>query len=98
MDISFLNTYFIPLVMAACLVIGYCIKHISWLYRISNEYIPAILALCGALLAVADAGSASLEIIIKGAVTGLASTGLYEAFSQLINKYSERKDCDETKK
>lgn len=97
MDLSFLNAYFIPLVMAACLVIGYCVKHISWLYRISNEYIPAILALCGAILAIADAGGASLEIIIKGAVTGLASTGLYEAFSQIIDKFSERKDCDETK-
>ena len=79
MDLSFLNAYFIPLVMAACLVIGYCIKHISWLYRISNEYIPTILALCGAILAIADAGGASLEIIVKGAVTGLASTALYEA-------------------
>lgn len=97
MDLSFLNNYFIPLVMAACLVIGYCIKHISWLYRISNEYIPAILALCGAALACADAGSISLEVIVGGAVTGLASTGLYEAFSQIIDKYSERKDCDETK-
>lgn len=98
MDLSFLNDYFIPIVMAACLVIGYCIKHISWLYRISNEYIPAILALSGALLACIDAGMPSLAAVVKGAVTGLASTGLYEAFSQLTDKYSERMKCDEPDK
>lgn len=90
MNLNYLCDYYIPIVMTACLVIGYCIKHISWLERISNEYIPAILVLIGAIFACINEDSISFQILVSGAVTGLASTGLYEAFSQIIDKHSER--------
>ena len=86
MDLNFIMQLYIPIVLIACLVVGYCIKHISWLAAISNEYIPTILAVLGAVLGCVAAGSVSLENIVYGAVTGLASTGLHQAFSQLINK------------
>lgn len=86
MDLNFITQLYIPIVLIACLVVGYCIKHISWLAAISNEYIPTILAVLGAVLGCVSAGSVSLENIVYGAVTGLASTGLHQAFSQLINK------------
>ena len=86
MDLNFITEFYIPIVLIACLVVGYCIKHISWLAAISNEYIPTILAVLGAVLGCVSAGSVSLENIVYGAVTGLASTGLHQAFSQLINK------------
>ena len=90
MDLNYLCDYYIPIVMTACLVIGYCIKHITWLERISNEYIPAILVLTGAAFACINEGNISFQVLVSGAVTGLASTGLYEAFSQIIDKHSER--------
>lgn len=90
MDLNYLCDYYIPIVMTACLVIGYCIKHIPWLERISNEYIPAILVLIGAVFACINEGNITFHILVSGAVTGLASTGLYEAFSQIIDKLSER--------
>lgn len=86
MDLNFITEFYIPIVLIACLVVGYCIKHISWLAAISNEYIPTILAVLGAVLGCVAAGTVSLENIVYGAVTGLASTGLHQAFSQLINK------------
>lgn len=86
MDINFITQLYIPIVLIACLVVGYCIKHISWLAAVSNEYIPTILAVLGAVLGCVAVGSVSLENIVYGAVTGLASTGLHQAFSQLINK------------
>lgn len=86
MDLNFITEFYIPIVLIACLVVGYCIKHISWLAAVSNEYIPTILAVLGAVLGCAAVGSVSLENIVYGAVTGLASTGLHQAFSQLINK------------
>ena len=86
MDLNFITQLYIPIVLIACLVVGYCIKHISWLAAVSNEYIPTILAVLGAVLGCVAAGSVSLENIVYGAVTGLASTGLHQAFSQLINK------------
>lgn len=86
MDLNFIAQLYIPIVLVACLVVGYCIKHISWLEAVSNEYIPTILAVLGAVLGCVSAGTVSLENIVYGAVTGLASTGLHQAFSQLINK------------
>lgn len=86
MDLSFITEHYIPVVLIACLVVGYCIKHIKWLEAISNEYIPSILAILGAALGCLAVSQISLESIVYGAVTGLASTGLHQAFSRLINK------------
>ena len=43
MDLRFLTEYCVPVILAACLVIGYCIKHISWLDKVGNQYIPVII-------------------------------------------------------
>ena len=59
---------------------------IKWLDAVSNEYIPSILAILGAVLGCVAVGTVSLESIVYGAVTGLASTGLHQVFSQIINK------------
>lgn len=86
MDLTFITDHYIPVVLVACLVVGYCIKHIKWLDAVSNDYIPSILALLGAVLGCVAVSQVSLENIVYGAVTGLASTGLHQMFSQLINK------------
>lgn len=90
MDLSFLTDYYIPVVLVACLIVGYCIKHITWLEKVSNEYIPTILAVIGAILAcvstVSGGNPITLETIVYGAFTGLASTGLHQAFKQIIDK------------
>ncbi len=75
-----------PVVLMACLCVGYCIKHIAWLERISNEYIPAIMLLLGAILAcIADQGI-TLNIVVSGGITGLASTGFHQIFKQMIEQ------------
>lgn len=84
MDITFITQHYVPIVLVACLVVGYCIKHITWLEKISNEYIPTILAVLGAVLACVANGTLTLEGIVYGAVTGLASTGLHQMFKQMI--------------
>ncbi|MBS6643646.1 MAG: holin [Clostridiaceae bacterium] len=86
MDLNYIAQMYVPIVMAACLVIGYCIKHVACLDKISNQYIPSVLAVAGAVLTCIDAGGVTLNLIVAGAVTGLASTGLYEAFRNLIEK------------
>ena len=89
MDISGLANSYIFIVVVACLIIGYCIKHIPWLDAISNQYIPTILALTGAALGcVANAGI-TLENIVYGALSGLASIGLHQTFKTLIIKDGE---------
>lgn len=86
MNLGFLTEYYIPVVVVACLIVGYCVKHIKWLEAISNEYIPSILAILGAVLGCVANSSISLETIVYGAFSGLASTGLHQAFTQIISR------------
>lgn len=85
MDLSFISEHYIAIVVIACLIVGYCIKHIKWLAKIANEYIPLIMAVLGGVLACVVQGI-SVENAVYGALSGLASTGLHQAFKQLIDK------------
>lgn len=48
MDFNALTSYFVPVVVIACLILGYIFKHASLFKFIPNDDIPAILALVGA--------------------------------------------------
>lgn len=82
MDISFLSEYLVPVILGICLCVGYIVK--KWVRDLDNKYIPTLCALLGVGISVwvhwpaADAG-----VILSGLVSGLASTGLHQAFSQL---------------
>ena len=86
MNLGILTDYYVPVVVVACLIVGYCIKHIKWLDKISNEYIPSILAVLGAVLACVANSTIDLNTIVYGAFSGLASTGLHQAFTEIIDK------------
>lgn len=95
MDLSMLTEFISPLILVAGLVIGYVIKHAIPNETI-NRYIPLILAVVGiALNCWANLGI-SPEIVVIGAMSGLASTGVYELFSQLIEKGFTNKTTTET--
>ena len=81
MDFSALSEYFVLVVLVACLVVGYVIK--SSLNFIPNKFIPTILAVLGAILNSVVTGF-SVESIVYGAVMGLASTGMHQAFKQFV--------------
>lgn len=91
MDFTYLSEYLVVIVMIACLIIGYIIKHASFLKWIPNTDIPTILALCGAILNVIISGP-SLENLIYGALTGLASTGFHQAFKRWVEDLSNGGD------
>ena len=82
MDI--LNSYIGPVVLIVCLCIGYVIKHLVPNDKV-NRYIPVTVAVIGIVIAVWNAGWViSPGVICTGLVSGLASTGLYEAFRNFI--------------
>ena len=83
MDFTVLTNHFVLIVLVACLVIGYIIKHASFLKWIKNDDIPVILAVCGCLLNLAVSGL-SIESAVYGAVMGLASTGLHQGFKSFV--------------
>ena len=83
MDFSSFAEYFVAVVLVACLIVGYIIK--TSFDKIPNKYIPTILAVLGAVLNAVVSGL-SVESVVYGALTGLASTGLHQAFTRFIEK------------
>ncbi len=83
MDFTILTEHFVLVVLVACLVIGYVIKHASFLKWVPNSDIPVILGVVGAALNAVVTG-VSVEAIVYGAVMGLASTGLHQGFKAFV--------------
>lgn len=79
-----LDAYLVPVIVALCLTVGYIIKH--WLEDADNKIIPTVVTLVGVASAVAmNWGAVTVETIVSGAVSGLASTGLHQMFKQWID-------------
>lgn len=83
MDFTELTQHFTLIVTVACLVVGYIIKHTTLLNKIPNDDIPAILAVLGAVSNAVVCG-VSFDNIVYGALMGLASTGLHQAFGSFV--------------
>ena len=80
---DFLTNFSIPVIVGVCLCIGYILKNLVPTDKV-NKFIPLIMGLLGLGLNVWINLDISPEIILGGLVSGLASTGLYEAFRQFI--------------
>lgn len=87
--ISLLNDHFETVVVLACLIAGYLIKHTFEF--IPNKYIPMILALLGGGLN-ALVNGILVDSIVYGAFMGLASTGFYEMFRNFVEGRKEEDD------
>ena len=80
---EFLNDYMIPVIMGICLMVGYIVKH--WVKDVDNKIIPTLCAVLGVLVALwMNWGNITPEVVLSGLASGLASTGLHQAFKQLI--------------
>lgn len=83
MDFTNLTEHFVLVVILACLVIGYIIKHASFMKWMPNDDIPVALAIIGAIANLFVSGF-SFESAVYGAVMGLASTGMHQAFKIFV--------------
>ena len=80
---EFLSNYIVPVIVAACLMLGFVVK--QWVKDVDNKWIPTIVAIAGALLAVwINLDNVTLEAIVGGAVSRQASTGQHQLFKQWI--------------
>lgn len=82
MDITFLNEYFIPVIVGICLCIGYVIK--TSIPKVDNSLIPMILSILGLLINIWINHAINPSIALGGLFSGLASTGLHQLFKNLI--------------
>lgn len=90
MDLSILMQYIDVLIVGICLCIGFVIK--KWIKDVDNKFIPTIVAALGLILKIVSnlSGGITLELIFSGLFSGLASTGLHQAFTQLIGTKEEK--------
>ena len=60
---------------------------------IPNKYIPLIMSILGVILNIFIAGYFDVNILLGGMLSGLASTGLHQTFTNLIeNKKEDEKN------
>ena len=82
MDITFLNDYVVLVVVGICLCIGYVLK--NSFPKLDNKYIPLIIAILGVVLNIWIAKKITPDILLAGMISGLSSTGLHQAFKNII--------------
>ena len=76
-------TYIVPVIVGICLIVGYLIKNFT---GADNRFIPVVVTVLGVALAVwINWPAVTPEIILGGAVSGLASTGMHQMFKQWID-------------
>ena len=99
MDLGYLNELLSPVALGLALVIGFLIK-----YAIKNEninrFIPIICAVVGVIVVACvdiPLGVFNVASVLQGCVSGLAATGLFEAFRNMFNipKLKEAGESDD---
>lgn len=85
MDLGFFSEFINVVAFGICLCAGSIIKNVIKTDKI-NAYIPLIVGILGTIIVVWSKGSFTPEILLSGLFSGLASTGCYEAFNNLIFK------------
>lgn len=82
---DFLADFMVPVIIGICLMVGYIVKH--WVKDVDNKIIPTLCAFLGVLVAFwIHWGNITPEVLLSGLASGLASTGLHQAFKQFLNE------------
>lgn len=87
-DVSTISTYLVPSVVILCLLVGYILKNLIPNDSI-NRFIPLIVGVLGVaatvFTAVTTGVPVTVDVVVSGLASGLASTGLFEAYKNLIS-------------
>lgn len=93
MDLSQLGEsaqYMVPLIILFCMCIGYVIK--TSLDFIENKYIPLIMISIGIGLNIWINKQVTAEIVVAGALSGLASVGTHQTCKNLNHNKKDQEN------
>ena len=93
MDLSQLGEsaqYMVPLIIHFCMCIGYVIK--TSLDFIENKYIPLIMVSIGIVLNIWINKQVTAEIVVAGALSGLASIGTHQTCKNLNHNKKDQEN------
>lgn len=81
------TNYLTPVIVGLCLVVGFLVKHVT---SADNRFIPIVVTVLGVALSIwISWPEITPEVILSGAVSGLASTGMHQLFKQWIDNGGE---------
>ena len=83
-EIAMVQEFISPIALVICLAVGYVVKNVVPNEKV-NRFIPLIVAVLGVVICAWSAWAVTPEVICQGLISGLASTGMYEAFKNLLN-------------
>ena len=91
MDIAaILSEYISVVALVVCACVGYIVKNVVPNEAV-NRFIPLIVGLLGIVVVAWSRAAFTPEVLALGLVSGLASTGAYEAIDQLRLRSYEKK-------
>ncbi len=74
------------IILGVCLCVGYIIKNLIPTEKI-DRFIPLIMGILGIVMALWLGNFVlSPDLLLSGLISGLASTGMHQAFKQFIEK------------
>ena len=86
---EYISQYINITILILCVVVGYVWKTFT---PLANNYIPLVVTLLGVILSVLNGvalhQAISLDVIAVGMVSGLASTGLHQLVTRLLEQLS----------
>lgn len=83
MDLSIVTDFISPIILVGCLGIGYALHSLN--LKILDSFLPIISTILGIAAAIWSFGTIDLNTVVTGMISGLASTGLYEALKNMLN-------------
>ena len=89
MELEFLHELAVPTVVGLCLCCGYILKHLVPNEKV-DRFIPGAVGTLGILLNIWLCGAVTPEVLLGGLFSGLASTGLHQAFKQCIDRKEDK--------
>lgn len=84
-NITFLTEYAAPIIVGICLCVGYILKNLVPEEKV-NRFIPLIMGIIGVVVNVWMNMNFAPEILLTGLFSGLASTGMHQAFTKIVNR------------
>ena len=82
------DSYIIPVIVGLCLIVGYLVKNFT---GADNKWIPVIVTVLGVGLSLwMNWPTITPDVLLGGAISGLASTGLHQLFKQWLDKENKK--------
>lgn len=91
---TYLTDYLDPVTTVLCLAVGFIVKTAFAGNDIVKKLLPCIVGAIGVIVICWANGSIAPLYITKGLISGLASSGMYDAFDNWIKKRGDEDEKD----